>query len=158
MAMMDIVMKNNASIKCAFDIALYDLNAKLVDMPLYAFLGGNNKKVIYTDNTVSLLPKEQMVEKAIKFKEMGFPVLKVKLGSNSGKDDVELIQAIRNAIGNNLPLRTDANQGWNYFNASYALLGMEELNIEHCEEPVHAANIRDQKRLTAESPLSLIHI
>ncbi len=154
--MMNIVMKNNASIKCAFDMALYDLNAKVADLPLYLFLGGDISKEIFTDNTISLLPKEQMAEKAIKYQEMGFPVLKVKLGSNSAAEDVARIEAIRDAIGMELPLRTDANQGWNYFDASYALNGIAELNIEHCEEPVPAANIRDQKRLTAESPIPIM--
>ncbi|MEM9546751.1 MAG: dipeptide epimerase [Bacteroidota bacterium] len=154
--MMNRVMKNNASIKCAFDMALYDLNAKILDLPLYAFLGGDNTKDIYTDNTVSLLKKEEMAEKALKFKEMGFPVLKVKLGEQPSKNDIARLEAIRRAIGYELPLRTDANQGWNYFDASYALNAMIDLNIEHCEEPVPAANIRDQRRLTAESPIPIM--
>ena len=154
--MMNRVMKNNASIKCAFDMALYDLNAKIVELPLYAYLGGDNTKEIYTDNTVSLLEKEKMVEKAVQFKEMGFPVLKIKLGERPSKKDVERIEAIRVAIGFDLPLRTDANQGWNYYDASYALNAMVDLNIEHCEEPIPAANIRDQRRLTAESPIPIM--
>ena len=154
--MMDIVMKSNASIKCAFDMALYDLNAKLVELPLYAYLGGDTTKKIYTDNTVSLLSKEKMVEKALTFKEMGFPVLKVKLGERPSKQDVERIRAIRAAVGEELPLRIDANQGWYYYDAKYALEAIKDLNIEHCEEPVHASNIRDQKRLTAESPIPIM--
>jgi len=150
------VFKNNASIKAAFDIALYDLNAKLVDLPLYAYLGGDNTKKIYTDNTVSLLEKDKMVAKALKFQEMGFPVLKIKLGERPGKKDVERIQAIRNAIGDQLPLRADANQGWYYQDARYVFDAMKELNFEHCEEPVHALNIIDQKRLTAESPVPIM--
>lgn len=154
--MMNKVMKNNASIKCAFDMALYDLNAKVAELPLYAFLGGDNNKEIFTDNTVSLLPKEQATAKALEFKEMGFPVLKVKLGEQPSKNDVERLEAIRAAIGYDIPIRVDANQGWNYFDASYALNAMVDLNIEHCEEPVPAANIRDQKRLTAESPIPIM--
>lgn len=154
--MMNRVIKNNASIKCAFDMALYDLNAKVAELPLYAFLGGDNQKEIYTDNTVSLLDKDKMAEKALKFKEMGFPVLKVKLGEQPSRMDVERIEAIRAAIGNEIPIRTDANQGWNYYDASYALNAMVDFNIEHCEEPVPAANIRDQKRLTAESPIPIM--
>lgn len=154
--MMNRVIKSNASIKCAFDMALYDLNAKIVELPLYAFLGGDNIKEIYTDNTVSLLEKDKMVDKALQFQEMGFPVLKIKLGTQPSKKDVERLEAIRSAIGNELPLRADANQGWNYFDASYALNAMADLNIEHCEEPVPAANIRDQKRLTAESPIPIM--
>ena len=154
--MMDRVMKNNASIKCAFDMALYDLNAKLAELPLYAFLGGDNTKEIYTDNTVSLLDKEAMAEKAKKFQEMGFPVLKVKLGEQPSKNDVERIEAIRRAVGEELPIRIDANQGWNYFDSIYALNALAVMNIEHCEEPIHAANIRDQRRITAESPIPIM--
>lgn len=154
--MMNSVMKNNASIKCAFDMALYDLNAKVAELPLYAFLGGDNTKEIFTDNTVSLLDKDKMAEKALKFKEMGFPFLKVKLGEQPSKKDVARIEAIRAAIGIDIPIRTDANQGWNYYDASYALNAMVDLNIEHCEEPVPAANIRDQRRLTAESPIPIM--
>ncbi|MEE9438774.1 MAG: dipeptide epimerase [Saprospiraceae bacterium] len=155
-SMMDKFITGNASIKCAFDIALYDLNAKLVELPLYAFLGGSNDKEIFTDNTVSLLSKEKMVEKAVKFKEMGFPVLKVKLGEKPSKNDVARLEAIRAAIGMEIPIRIDANQGWNYYEASYALNAIVDLNIEHCEEPVPAPNIRDQKRLTAESPIPIM--
>ncbi len=154
--MMDKLITGNASIKCAFDMALYDLNAKIAELPLYAFLGGTNDKEIYTDNTVSLLEKDKMVEKARKFVDMGFPILKVKLGDRPSKNDVSRIQAIRKEIGMNIPIRIDANQGWNYFEASYALDALQDLNIEHCEEPVPAPNIRDQKRLTKESPIPIM--
>ena len=105
---------------------------------------------------MSLLDKDKMAEKALKFKEMGFPVLKVKLGEQPSKKDVARLEAIRAAVGYDLPIRTDANQGWNYYDASYALNAMVDLNIEHCEEPVPAANIRDQRRLTAESPIPIM--
>lgn len=155
-ALMDRMIVGNASVKCAFDMALYDLVAKMDDLPLYAFLKGDREKKIYTDNTVSLLAKEKMVEKAIKFKEMGFPVLKVKLGERGYVKDVSRMVAIREAVGDDLPLRIDANQGWNYLDAKRALDGMKGLNIEHCEEPVMAGNIVDQIRLTANSPIPIM--
>ncbi|MDF1698519.1 MAG: dipeptide epimerase [Saprospiraceae bacterium] len=154
--MMNKVMKNNASIKAAFDMALYDLNAKIAELPLYIFLGGDNKKEIFTDNTVSLLEADKMVDKALQFKDLGFPVLKVKLGEQPSKKDVERITSIRKAVGDTLPLRVDANQGWNFYDAKYALNAMKDLNIEHCEEPIAAANIRDQKRLTEWSTIPIM--
>jgi len=155
-ALMDKMIVGNASVKCAFDIALYDLVSKMDELPLYAFLLGDKDKKIYTDNTISLLSKEKMVEKALKFKEMGFPVLKVKLGEREYIKDVERMKAIRQAVGEDLPLRIDANQGWNYLDAKRALEGMKDLNIEHCEEPVQAGNIIDQVRLTASSPIPIM--
>jgi L-Ala-D/L-Glu epimerase len=155
-ATMDRMIVGNASIKCAFDMALYDLAAKLSDMPLYLYLQGKRGKKIHTDNTVSLLPKEKMAEKALKFKEMGFPVLKIKLGDRPSSNDVDRVRAIRQAVGNELPLRLDANQGWNYLEARRALEALTELNIEHCEEPVFAGSIDDQARITAESAIPIM--
>ncbi len=155
-ALMDKMIVGNASVKCAFDMALYDLVSKLAGLPLYKFLQGDRAKKIYTDNTVSLLDKDKMAEKAVKFKEMGFPVLKVKLGERGFKKDVARMEAIRTAVGPDLPLRIDANQGWNYLDAKMALHAMKDLNLEHCEEPVQAGNTTDQARLTAESPIPVM--
>ena len=155
-ALMDKMIAGNASVKCAFDMALYDLAAKLQDVPLYVFLQGDNNKKIYTDNTVGLLSVDDMVERAIRFKEMGFPVLKVKLGERPFSKDVERMEAIRTAIGDKIDLRIDANQGWNYLEAASALDAMADLNIQHCEEPIRAGHISDQTRLTARSPIPVM--
>ncbi len=153
---MNRTLAGNASIKGAFDMALYDLNAKLVDLPLYRYLNGDSDKVMYTDMTVSLLEKDKMVEKALKFQKDGFPVLKVKLGKRPSQADVERMQAIRSAIGDDLPLRIDANQGWNYIESIRALSAMADLGIEHCEAPIPAANFIDLQKLRIESPISIM--
>jgi len=149
-------LAGNASIKGAFDMALYDLNAKMVGLPLYKYLNGDADKIMYTDMTVSLLDKDKMVEKALKYQEDGFPVLKVKLGKRPSLQDVERLQAIRGAVGDHLPLRIDANQGWNYLEAIRALNAMSELNVEHCEAPVPASNFIDLQKLRIESPIPIM--
>ncbi len=154
-ALMDRQLAGNASIKCAFDMALYDLNAKMVGLPLYKYLNGRADKVMFTDMTVSLMLKEKMVDKAIQFKEQGFPVLKVKLGDRPSSKDVDRMTAIRDAVGD-IPLRIDANQGWNYLEATRALNGMAYLEIEHCEAPISALNHHDLSRIRAESPIPIM--
>lgn len=155
-ALMDKMIVGNASVKCAFDMALYDLAAKINGVPLYVYLQGDKSKKIYTDNTVGLLTVEQMVDRAVRFKEMGFPVLKVKLGERPAKKDIQRMEAIRLAVGDDIHLRIDANQGWNYLEAATALDAMYDLNIEHCEEPIRAGHISDQARLTARSPIPIM--
>ena len=96
-------------------MALYDLVAKMDEKPLYVMLNGDRSKKIYTDNTVSLLTKEKMVEKALKFKEMGFPVLKVKLGERGYKKDVARMEAIVKFFrGSNSKIRECVKCGWLY--------------------------------------------
>ena len=151
----DKALAGNASIKAAFDMALYDLNAKAVGLPLYRYLQGDNDKKIYTDMTVSLLEKSKMAEKARKFVDDGFPVLKVKLGKDA-VSDIERIIAIRQEIGMDMDIRIDANQGWNYYEAIKALDGMAELNIQHCEAPLPAGDFIGREKLRAESPIPIM--
>lgn len=151
----DKALAGNASIKAAFDMALYDLNAKAVGLPLYRYLQGDNDKKIYTDMTVSLLEKSKMAKKARKFVDDGFPVLKVKLGKDA-ESDIERIIAIRQEIGMDMDIRIDANQGWNYYEAIKALDGMAELNIQHCEAPLPAGDFIGREKLRAESPIPIM--
>jgi len=75
-AWMDQAIFGNSSIKSAFDIALYDIASQHAQLPLYAFLGGKNDKIMKTDYTVSLNEPEQMVIDAQEIKERGFHVIK----------------------------------------------------------------------------------
>src|SRR5687768_16208195 len=75
----------NTTIKSAFDMALYDLAAKAANLPLYRFLGGEKRKV-ETDITVGIGSPGKMAETALKFKEQGARIIKIKLGKNAAED------------------------------------------------------------------------
>ena len=79
---MDKLIYGNASIKSAFDMALYDIASQNAGLPLYKFLGGENNKTIITDYTVSIGEIEKMAADAMKIKKEGYPAIKVKLGQN----------------------------------------------------------------------------
>jgi len=132
--LMDSAIVGNTCVKSAFDMACYDLAARAAKKPLYAYLGGENDKSLYTDYTVSLGPIELMVKKALWIKDQGFPVVKIKLGE--GPQDAERVDQISKAIGPQTPLRLDANQGWTPDLAISLLQGMAGYNIQHCEAPV----------------------
>jgi len=124
----------NSALKSAFDIALYDLLGKTADLPLFALLGGE-RRTVHTDNTVSLGAPEEMVAKARACKEQGFEAIKVKLGSTF-EEDLCRMEQIRGALGPQVALRIDANQGWDRKTALRVLLALEPLNIQYCEQPV----------------------
>jgi L-alanine-DL-glutamate epimerase-like enolase superfamily enzyme len=124
----------NSTIKSAFDMALYDIAAKNADMPLYRFLGGE-KRIVETDITIGISSPAVMAEKALSFKQLGATILKVKLGKDA-KTDVERIRKIREAVGGEIKIRIDANQGWSFDDAVYALQASDEYEIEFCEQPM----------------------
>ena len=132
---MDQLIYGNSSIKSAFDIALHDIAAQVQGVPMYQFLGGRNDKVIQTDYTISLSTPGKMTKDALEIVNQGFEIIKVKLG-HSKAQDVECIRQIRNAIGSEMPLRLDANQGWSIEEAPEILRELRPFNIQYCEEPI----------------------
>jgi len=128
----------NTSAKAAVDMAIYDLLAKERDVPLYRLLGGK-AHVIETDKTVSIDTPEKMIAESKENIKKGFRFLKVKVGGDPELDVLRL-QAVQDAVGPEIKIRIDANQGWSAKEA--VLVGKElearKLNIELMEQPVAA--------------------
>lgn len=138
----------NTSAKAAVDMAIYDLFGQLHKAPLYKLLGGYRNEIT-TDITISVNSPEEMVQDSLDAVGKGYKTLKIKVGKDS-KIDVERIQAIRKAVGNDIDLRIDANQGWNPKEAVAFLKKMEDmgLSIELVEQPVKATDLAGLKYVT----------
>ena len=138
----------NTSAKAAVDIALYDLYGQLYNAPLYKLLGGYRKEII-TDITISVNDLEEMAKDSLDAIKRGYTTLKIKVGKDSAKD-MERMKAIRKAVGYDVKLRIDANQGWKPKEAVRILDKMynEGLQIEFAEQPVAAHDIDGLKFVT----------
>lgn len=138
----------NTSAKAAVDIALYDLYGQLYNAPVYKLLGGYRKEII-TDITISVNDPEEMAKDSLDAINRGFKTLKIKVGKDASTD-IERMKAIRSAVGYDVKLRIDANQGWKPKEAVKALRKMEDegLDIEFVEQPVAAHDIEGLKFVT----------
>lgn len=152
---MDRLIYGNSGIKSAFDMALHDIAARYHEKPLYKLLGGETSRKLYTDYTVSLDIPSKMAEDALKIAREGFRVIKVKLGK-SGEEDIGRIRKIRESIGNKIPLRIDANQGWDFQTALRVLKSLNPFNIQFCEEPIPRWDFMDLPALKKESPIPIM--
>ena len=155
LAEMDRLIYGNSSIKSAFDMALHDIIGQSKGVPIYKLFGGKNNKELVTDYTVSLDNAEKMAADAVKIKEAGYPAIKVKLGQ-SRKKDVDRIKLIRDAVGFDIPLRIDANQGWKVKEAIETLNALDAFNIEHCEEPIARWNFMRLRKVKKNSPIPIM--
>lgn len=153
--LMDKVIYGNTSIKSAFDIALYDIAAQNSDQPLYRYLNGTKNKVLITDYTVSIGEPVKMASDALKINSEGYQIIKVKLG-DSGEMDIERIRLIREAVGNEIPIRIDANQGWSTNEAIETLQALAAYNIQYCEEPIARWNYMDLPKIRERSPIPVM--
>jgi L-alanine-DL-glutamate epimerase-like enolase superfamily enzyme len=134
-ARLNRALHGNTAVKSALDMACHDLAAHEADLPLYQYLGGTTPPEMRTDYTVSLGPAAEMVADAVEIAGRGFPVIKLKLGAGA-EADLDRVQRIRAALGSNLPLRLDANQGWTFEEANWILPRLGGLGIQHCEAPI----------------------
>lgn len=139
----------NTSAKAAVDMAVYDLFAKSCQKPLYRLLGGNRSQ-IETDLTISVNEIDEMVSDSRKAVSDGFQILKIKVGKESTKD-IDRIYAIHQAVGKNIRLRIDANQGWTPKEAVRIITALEDKGIEMdlVEQPVSAHDFEGMKFVTA---------
>ena len=148
MARLDGCILKNTSAKAAVDMALYDLWGKLYGAPLYRLLGGARRE-LETDITISVNPVEEMVRDSLAAVERGYRILKVKVGKE-GLKDIERIQAIRQAVGPQVAIRVDANQGWTAKQAVRIITAMEDrgLAIDLVEQPVKAHDLEGMRQVT----------
>ena len=144
----------NSTIKSAFDIALYDIAAKNSGLPLYQFLNGSKRR-IETDITIGISAPETMAKTAFELKQSGATILKIKLGKDA-KSDVERIKQIRQMVGNEMKIRVDANQGWNFDDAVFALRAINEYDIEFCEQPMRTWYDDHLPELKKRSPVKIM--
>ncbi len=154
LAELDLYIAKNYTVKSAFDMLLYDLAAKNANQPLYRFLGGEKRK-IETDITIGIAAPEVMAKASIQFKAQGFKIIKVKLGKEPAAD-VERIKQIRNAIGPEIKIRIDANQGWTFDDAVFTLQNLAPYQIEFCEQPMRTYHDELLPELCRLSPISIM--
>lgn len=146
----------NTSAKAALDMALFDIWGKSLKAPLYRLLGGH-REYIETDITISVNDPDEMTKDAINAVDLGYRVLKIKVGKETGKD-FERIRAIREAVGCEVKVRIDANQGWQPSEAVRILRSMEDagFDIELVEQPVKAEDLEGMAHVTANTCIPVV--
>ncbi len=148
------IVHSNPSTVAAFDMALHDILGKAAGLPLYRLLGGD-KPSFETDITTGIDTTEAVVKETKEHADLGYRNLKVKVGTDPDADFARL-KAIRDAIGYDINVRIDANQGWTVPQAIYALRKMEALKIQLVEQPVVAADMAGLREVREHSPIPIM--
>jgi L-alanine-DL-glutamate epimerase-like enolase superfamily enzyme len=134
----------NEAALAAVDVALHDLAARRLGVPLHRLLGGTDRRVP-TDVTLSAGSAEDLATAARARTAEGFAVLKVKVGRSGDGPAAEVrrVRAVREAAGPDTLIRLDANQGWTAREAVRIIHGLEDagLGVELVEQPVHRADL-----------------
>ncbi|ELZ39385.1 mandelate racemase/muconate lactonizing protein [Halorubrum californiense DSM 19288] len=128
------VVNGNPAARCAVSIAVHDLAAKRLGVPLHRLWGLDPSDAPKTSFTVGLDDTDRVREKAADAVAAGYDVLKIKLGTDR---DRELIDAVRDAAPD-ARLRVDANEAWTPKEAVAKSAWLAERDVEFVEQPVSA--------------------
>jgi L-alanine-DL-glutamate epimerase-like enolase superfamily enzyme len=130
-------MAQTPSALAAVDMALFDLLGKVSGLPLWQLLGGYRDRIA-TSVTVGILPERETVAQARRWVQQGFHAVKIKGGRNVEEDAARVIQ-VREAVGDSVDLRFDANQGYTVEQAVWFLERTAPARLQFLEQPTPQA-------------------
>jgi len=124
------------------DMAVWDACSQAVELPLVKALGGSVKRVAaYNSNGLGIMPVAKLPGEAEQLLAEGFSAIKLRLGRENATDDLAAVRAVKEAVGNDVTLMCDFNQG---LSVSEAITRCHMLDDEGgllwIEEPVVAEN------------------
>lgn len=147
---LDNIAPGHPAIKAAIDIALHDLEGKLLNKPCWQLAGSNPALMPVTSYTIGMDMPEVFLKK-VKEAE-GFKVIKVKLGRDTDKELINIIRSVTQ-----VPIYVDANQGWTDRNQSLEMCHwLQEQGVVLIEQPMLKTDVDSNAWLTQHSPIPII--
>jgi D-galactarolactone cycloisomerase len=157
-----------ASVVSGVDIALWDLRGKALGEPVSRLLGGRRRESVRAYATGHFFRdvdefadlREAVAEEARGHVEAGFDALKNKIGLSrhfpwGAEEDVELVRAIREAVGDDVRLMTDANHAYDLATAKRVARDLADLDVHFFEEPMPPERVGAYADLNAATPVSI---
>ncbi|MDX3908117.1 MAG: enolase C-terminal domain-like protein [Pigmentiphaga sp.] len=137
-----------------FVCAVYDLQARLLGVPLHVLLGGKVRDSVDASRLVSIKSPEEMASHADKLAKQGYRFLKLKLSGEPGLD-IERVRTVRERVGESLVLTVDANQAYGPDDAIRVCRELRPFGVAMMEQPVPAADVEGLCRVHAAGELPI---
>ncbi|PSL51604.1 galactarate dehydratase /L-talarate dehydratase [Saccharothrix carnea] len=133
----------------AFDIALWDLKAKRANLPLAKLLGAHRDSVRCYNTSGGFLHESigQIKDNATRTLDSGVGGIKIKVGLPDRAEDLRRVAAVREHLGDGVPLMVDANQQWDRPTALRIGRALDEFDLVWIEEPLDAYDVEGHAEL-----------
>ena len=156
---MNAVLAEAPSAKAAIDIAVHDLVGKASGLPVWALLGGASRDHLTVSRVVSMASPAEMAAAALLRVDAGFQTIKLKMGqADNIQLDIERIAAVRAAVGPDITIKIDLNQGWERpATAIAAIRGSMSSHPVFFEQPIAAWDFKGmaEVRTATGAPLMI---
>ena len=143
----------------AIDVALWDIRGKALGKPVYQLLGGFRDRVpVYESGYLwRSYDLKMLAEWGAKLVEQGFRAMKLRMGAeDSPAKEVERLRVLRDAVGPDIDLMVDINQGWDVNQSISIGRALEQFNLYWLEDPTHHLDYNGLARIAAalDTPLA----
>jgi muconate cycloisomerase len=135
-ARMDAVIKGYPYAKAAVEFAVYDLSSRALGVPVATLLGGQARTRIPVTHSIGLISIAEAEKEAAQVASEGIRTIKIKIGVDP-KRDIDIVRAVRGAVGDGVDLCVDANEGYKTPGEAISTIReMEKFRLKYVEQPV----------------------
>ncbi|HEY1369629.1 MAG TPA: mandelate racemase/muconate lactonizing enzyme family protein [Gaiellaceae bacterium] len=147
------------------EVAVWDLVGRALGQPCWKLLGGRSDRLTAYASSCERVPPEERVRRCLALRDAGVRAVKIRLDPLAWREDVEVVEEVRAAVGAALELMVDANQGWrmpgdltpawDVATATQCARALEPLGVYWLEEPLPADDVRGYRELRRRTDLRL---
>jgi D-galactarolactone cycloisomerase len=147
------------------EAAVWDLAGRALGVPCWQLLGGRSESLLAYASSAELLEPADRVARVVALRDAGIRAVKVRFHHANWRDDVAVVEAVRDAVGPELELMVDANQGWrmpgdrearwDVATAAQCARALEPLGVYWLEEPLRTDDVDGYRALRGRTDLRL---
>lgn len=146
----------NKWVLSTINVAMWDAWGKTLNQPVWKILGGSYKAIpVYGSGGWLSYSDQELIDEVLDYKNRGFKAVKIKVGSPTVERDLERLKKVRDAVGDEINIMMDANQGMDLPSALKLSNKASDLNIFWFEEPVKHTDFAGYELLRHKTDISL---
>ena len=147
------------------EVAVWDLAARALDVPLWRLLGGRSERLLAYASSGELVDADERARRVVELRDSGVKAVKLRFHHADWRRDVEVVERVRDAVGTEVDLMVDANQGWrmagdrearwDVATASQCARALERLGVYWLEEPLRTDDVEGYATLRRRTSLRI---
>ena len=147
------------------EAAVWDLVGRALETPCWQLLGGRSERLLAYASTAELVSADERVARVAGLRDAGIHAVKIRFHHADWRDDLAVVEAVRDAAGPALEIMVDANQGWrmpgdleprwDVATAAQCARALEPLGVYWLEEPLRTDDVDGYRALRRRTDLRL---
>jgi D-galactarolactone cycloisomerase len=147
------------------EAAVWDLVGRALDTPCWMLLGGRSERLFAYASTAEMVAPDERVARVVALHRAGIRAVKLRFAARDWREDIAVVSAVREAVGDDLEIMVDANQGWrmpgdlsgrwDVASAIQCARALEDLGVYWLEEPLRTDDFAGYRALRRSTSLRI---